>query len=123
MIRRLLKIAGLALTAAALALCLLSLTAAGPAPAQAAHTSRGLPVPETAPIRRPLGTVDINTDDPEELTELWGVGETLSQRILDERLAHGDYHYPEDLLAVRGIGAGILERNRELLDFSWAREP
>ena len=39
----------------------------------------------------------------------------MAERIIAEREAHGDYYYPEDLLAVKGIGAKTLQRMRPLL--------
>lgn len=64
------------------------------------------------------GTVSVNTADAEELQTLPGIGETLSAFIVSERLNNGDYYYPEDLTAVKGIGIKKLEQFRELLDFS-----
>ena len=80
--------------------------------------ARGIEDAPLAEIPFPDGTVDINTDDPLELTVLPGIGEVLAQRIIDERLANGEYFFPEDLLAVRGIGASTLARIRDMLDFS-----
>ena len=62
----------------------------------------------------PQGTVRINEADLEELMLLPGVGETLAQAILDERELHGPFIYPEDLMAVRGIGPSKL---REILPY------
>ena len=66
----------------------------------------------------PAGTVSVNSGSAEELQELPGIGETLSQFIVSERLINGEYFYPEDLTAVKGIGMKKLEQFRELLDFS-----
>ena len=63
-------------------------------------------------------TVSVNSADLYELTELYGVGETLAQAIIDEREAHGPFHYPEDLLAVRGIGQKKLAGFRDALDLA-----
>lgn len=84
-----------------------------------AASGRTAALPE---IRLPDGTVDVNTADLYELTELHGVGESLAQAILDEREAHGPFRYPEDLLAVRGIGAKKLAGFRDTLDLSTAEE-
>ena len=73
-------------------------------------------------IRLPDGTVDVNSADLYELTELHGIGESLAQAILDEREAHGPFRYPEDLLAVRGIGAKKLAGFRDTLDLSAPEE-
>ena len=69
-------------------------------------------------VSLPAGTVSVNSSSAEELQELPGIGETLSQFILSERLINGEYYYPEDLTAVKGIGMKKLEQFRELLDFS-----
>ena len=67
-------------------------------------------------IPPPQGEVRVNTLDAEALTALPGIGPVLAQAILEERQRGGPFHYPEDLLAVRGIGAGRLAAIRELLD-------
>ena len=69
-------------------------------------------------IPAPAGSISVNTDCAEELQELPGIGETISQFIVSERRANGDYYYPEDLTAVKGIGMKKLEMFRDLLDFS-----
>lgn len=53
--------------------------------------------------------VNINTADFEELCSLPGVGETLSQRILDYREVNGPFHHIEDLLMVDGMGPQTFE--------------
>ena len=65
----------------------------------------------------PHGVVDVNTADEEELRELYGIGETLAAAIISEREARGAFHYPEDLIAVRGIGAKTLAKFYDMLDF------
>lgn len=63
-------------------------------------------------IRRPSplsGSVSVNTADPEELTCLPGIGKGISEAILVERSLHGPFFYPEDLLAVKGIGQSRLK--------------
>lgn len=62
-----------------------------------------------APPRMPDGIIRINEADTEELTVLPGVGETLAAEILREKDKNGPFHYPEDLLSVRGIGAKKLK--------------
>lgn len=53
--------------------------------------------------------VNINTAAVEELSTLPRVGPVLAQRIVDYRTAHGRFAAPEDLDAVGGIGAKMLE--------------
>ena len=66
----------------------------------------------------PDGTVSVNFAEVWELTHLPGVGETTAQAILDERNRNGLFHYPEDLLAVKGIGEEKLAKMRPLLDMT-----
>lgn len=69
-----------------------------------------------SPITMPNGTIGINSADQDELTELYGIGETLATMIMDERVKNGDYCYPEDLTAVKGIGMKKLEGFREYIN-------
>lgn len=48
--------------------------------------------------------VNINTAGQAELMELPGIGEVLSQRIIDYRTEHGSFQSLADLLNVEGIG-------------------
>ena len=89
-------------------------------PAEPAFSFRALsPQPVRMPeIRMPQGTVPVNEANALELTELPGVGETTAALIVDERNRNGWFHYPEDLLSVRGIGEKKLAQMRELMDLS-----
>lgn len=57
--------------------------------------------------------ININTATVEQLQQLEGIGPVLAQRIMDYRETAGPYLLPEDLLAVEGIGQGILENIRQ----------
>ncbi len=48
--------------------------------------------------------VDLNSASLEELSLLPGIGQVLSQAILDYRAANGPFESPEELLQVPGIG-------------------
>ena len=61
-------------------------------------------------LRWPNGDVDINSDDPGELDRLYGVGEAIAQRIIEERETNGPFVFPEDLLNVKGIGVKTLQK-------------
>ena len=67
-------------------------------------------------IAMPDGTVSINDADAEELTLLYGVGETLASMIIDEREMNGPFRYPEDLTAVKGIGIKKMYGFRESIN-------
>lgn len=80
-----------------------------PAPSEtptAESTQPSSPVAETA---SPGGLIDINTADQQTLMLLPGVGEVLSQRIIDYRNANGPFDSLIDLLNVSGIGEKKLE--------------
>ena len=68
------------------------------------------------PIAFIQGPVRVNTADAQALTALPGIGPVLAQAIVTERQRGGALHYPEDLLAVPGIGTARLEAVRNLLD-------
>jgi competence ComEA-like helix-hairpin-helix protein len=78
------------------------------------------------PVRRaaralspwPAGRVDVNTADAAALDGLPGIGPKLAEAIIAERAQNGPFRYPEDLLAVRGIGAKTLSAFREQLRFN-----
>ena len=72
--------------------------------------------PEGTEIHMPDGTVSINDADAEELTSLYGIGETLAGLIIDEREQNGPFFYPEDLTAVKGIGIRKLQGFIDAID-------
>lgn len=64
---------------------------------------------ESLTFSLPQGAVDVNSASAQELTALWGVGPSLAQAIIAEREQNGPFHYPEDLLSVKGIGEKTLK--------------
>ena len=58
----------------------------------------------------PDGAVNVNTADKAELMRLFGIGESIAEEIIREREKNGPFRFPEDLLAVKGIGEKKLER-------------
>ena len=77
-----------------------------------AKQDSGIPVIRT----EYAGTVSLNKADSEELTVLPGIGETLSVMIISERFENGDFFYPEDLEAVKGIGPKTLDIIRTMIN-------
>ena len=69
---------------------------------------------ERMTVRLPNGSVDINSS-AEEMQALYGIGPSLAQAIVEERETNGAFHYPEDLLNVKGIGEKTLEQMLEQL--------
>ena len=59
--------------------------------------------------------IDINSASAEELRRLPGIGESISQAIVDYREAHGPFASVEELLEVRGIGEKKLAAIRDLV--------
>ena len=64
---------------------------------------------EKMPVAMPQGDVDVNATTAEALTALTGVGPSLAQEIIAEREINGNFHYPEDLINVKGIGEKTLQ--------------
>ena len=89
-----------------------------------------IPPTETAPVRsnpttKPKETtpkatkpaekkvtypVNINTASKRELEALPGIGEVLSQRIIDYRSANGRFQSVDELVKIKGIGEKTLEK-------------
>ena len=60
------------------------------------------------------GPVNINTADAKTLArELDGIGPAKAQAIVDYRQKNGTFKTANDLLKVEGIGAKVLEQNRD----------
>jgi competence protein ComEA len=60
------------------------------------------------------GPVNINTADAAKLaTELTGVGPALAEAIVADRKTNGNFATPEALMRVKGIGARIVEMNKD----------
>lgn len=61
------------------------------------------------------GLLNINTASRTELTGLPGIGETIAQRIIDYREAHGGFSSIEELEQVSGIGSKRLDAIRDYI--------
>ena len=61
------------------------------------------------------GKVNINIATPEELTSLPGIGQAKGNAIVAYREEHGPFATVDSLSQVRGIGARLMEKLRELV--------
>ncbi len=83
---------------------------AQPAPTSSAEAA----APAARPLVSPLEAVNINTASAEELQKsLKGIGEAKAQAIVDYRASHGPFVTVDQLLEVKGIGKGTLDKNRD----------
>lgn len=68
------------------------------------------------PLTAWSGSVDINQASAQELAQsLKGIGTSKAQAIVAYREAHGRFEQLEDLAKVKGIGAALIERNRNAI--------
>jgi competence protein ComEA len=72
--------------------------------------------PVEVPVDSGTGPVNINTADVYVLQTLPDIGPVIAQRIVDYRSLHGPFTRIEDLQNVEGIGPGILEEIRGLVE-------
>jgi len=81
-------------------------------------------VPETGePVRESdniddmniIKKININTADVDELCELPGIGEVLSERIITYRKERGKFSSVEDILNVYGIGTSTYEAIKDFI--------
>jgi competence protein ComEA len=75
------------------------------------------------PVVAWAGPVDLNTADAATLArELKGIGPARAEAIVAWREANGPFKSAEDIVLVQGIGARVLEDNRELIMVSAPEE-
>ncbi|MBD9575179.1 helix-hairpin-helix domain-containing protein [Pseudomonas sp. PDM23] len=80
----------------------------------AAKPAAEAPAPTTkAPVSQ-VEAVNINTASVEELQKsLKGIGKVKAQAIVDYRTSNGPFTTVDQLLEVKGIGKGTLDKNRD----------
>jgi len=59
------------------------------------------------------GKINLNKATVEELVQLKGIGQKYAERIVEFREKNGPFKKAEDLMNVPGIGAKILEKNKD----------
>jgi len=69
-------------------------------------------IPDVAQLQ---SSININTADVEVLASLKGIGTKKAEAIVAWREQNGGFTSIEQLLEVKGIGAAILDANRESL--------
>ncbi|MDD4688197.1 MAG: helix-hairpin-helix domain-containing protein [Eubacteriales bacterium] len=57
--------------------------------------------------------IELNSATAKELMEIKGIGEALSERIVNRREEIGGFKMKEELLSVEGIGPGIFDNIKE----------
>ncbi len=62
------------------------------------------------------GRLNLNTATLEELQQLPNIGPGRAQAIIDYRLEHHGFRYPEELLGVKGIGEKIYEQLKDQVE-------
>lgn len=95
-----------------IAVVLLSCMASLPIAVSAAESAKAPSV--AVETQTEVSAVNINTADLDVLqSELVGVGKVKAQAIIDHRNTNGPFASVDELLEVKGIGAAILEKNRD----------
>ncbi|MDR1089041.1 MAG: helix-hairpin-helix domain-containing protein [Coriobacteriales bacterium] len=86
-------------------------------PTRPAVTTEDTNTPSDTPsVDSDTGMVNINTADVYVLQTLPGIGPVIAERIINYRAVHGPFTRIEDLQNVEGIGPGILEKIRSLIE-------
>ena len=106
---------GVVFAALSVGICLLPPVLQGPHHRSEAYPASGREavIPDA---HLPDGIIAVNAADEDELLQLPGVGETMAAMILEERNMNGPFYYPEDLIAVKGIGVKKVAQMREYLN-------
>ena len=67
-------------------------------------------------VEKVVSSININTASAQELSEgLNGVGIKRAESIVQYRQTHGNFSSVEQLIAVKGIGEKVLEKNKSLI--------
>lgn len=100
-------------------LCLgVALTSVANAGALKADPQTSLASVDTQTKKASATTLNINTSDAETIADLMnGVGLKKAQAIVAYRTEKGEFSGFDDLLAVKGIGPVLIEKNKEIVVF------
>lgn len=108
------KTAGICLIPAAVLLLLAGLLPLKPQTV-ASYTGRGDGSVSIPPVRHLSAQDGFNTGKEDTLTAYPGIGGAIASLVTAERNENGIFYYPEDILAVKGIGEKKLEQIRPFL--------
>ncbi|MFZ4076803.1 MAG: ComEA family DNA-binding protein [Legionellaceae bacterium] len=73
--------------------------------------------------KKHIEKININTADALSLVHaMKGIGEKRAQAIVDYRTAHGPFKCIDDLSAVKGLGVGFVQKNKQLIAQTFALE-
>lgn len=75
-------------------------------------------LPKAQPLMVERKLININTATEAQLTQLHGVGANKAKAIILYREYISPFHSVDDLTRVKGIGRGIMEKNRHLITVS-----
>lgn len=80
------------------------------------HTSAIASDSQNTAVEKAVSSININSASAQELSEgLNGVGIKRAESIVQYREAHGNFSSVEQLMAVKGIGEKVLEKNKSLI--------
>lgn len=80
------------------------------------HTSAIASDSQNTAVEKVVSTININTASAQELSEgLNGVGIKRAESIVQYRQTHGNFSSVDQLIAVKGIGEKVLEKNKPLI--------
>lgn len=89
------------------------MSAAAPSPPRSAPAP---PAEDAAAPTGYAGKIDVNSADAAALESLPGIGPSRARAIIEHRQANGPFAEVEGLTEVRGIGEGILDSIRDLIE-------
>lgn len=80
------------------------------------HTSAIASDSQSTAVEKVVSTININTASAKELSDrLNGVGMKRAENIVKYRQTHGGFSSVDQLMAVKGIGEKVLEKNKSLI--------
>ena len=72
---------------------------------------------EIATIRHGAGPVNINTATTKELQTLPNIGKKRAEKIINDRTENGLFRSVDDLQRIKGIGRGMVDKLKDLVEF------